>query len=62
MWTLCLNGSSNDKGWKVGVVLEGPTELKIEQSLHFNFKASNNQSEYEAIIACLHLAEDMGTK
>jgi len=45
-----------------GVVLESPDGLKVEQSLHFNFKASNNQVEYEALIAGLNLAGDMGDK
>jgi len=45
-----------------GVVLESPDGLKVEQSLHFNFKASNNQVEYEALIAGLNLAGDMGVK
>jgi len=42
--------------------MESPTGIKVEQSLHFNFKASNNQAEYEALIAGLNLVEDMGVK
>jgi len=42
--------------------LESPGGLKVEQSLHFNFKASNNQAEYEAFIAGLNLAGDMKVK
>jgi len=44
------------------VVLESPTRVKIEQLLCFKFKVSNNEVEYETIIADLLLAEDMGAK
>ncbi|WVZ03696.1 hypothetical protein V8G54_024502 [Vigna mungo] len=37
-------------------VLEGPNNVLIEKSLHFNFKTSNNQVEYESIIVGLNLA------
>jgi len=59
---LYVDGSSNSKQCGAGVVLESPGGLKVEQSLHFNFKASNNQAEYEAFIAGLNLAGDMGVK
>jgi len=55
VWALYVDDSSNDKRCGVGVVLESPTGIKVEQSLCFNFKASNNQAEYEAIIASLLL-------
>ena len=32
----------------------------IKQSLKFEFKASNNQAEYEALIVGLQLAREMG--
>jgi hypothetical protein len=41
-WTLSVDGASNLKGSGAGVVLEGPDGVLIEQSLRFNFKASNN--------------------
>jgi len=34
----------------------------IEQALRFAFKASNNQAEYEALIARMLLAKEMGAK
>jgi ribonuclease HI len=39
--------------------LEGPDGVLIEQSLRFAFKASNNQAEYEALIAGMKLAREM---
>ncbi|XP_020216761.1 uncharacterized protein LOC109800386 [Cajanus cajan] len=59
-WTLHVDGSSNRQGSGAGVILEGPKGITLEQSLRFRFKASNNQAEYEALLAGLRLAEDMG--
>jgi len=61
-WTLHVDGSSNPKGIGVGIVLEGPNDILIEKSLHFAFKTSNNQAEYEAILASLSLAREVGVK
>jgi len=43
-------------------VLEGSNDILIEKSLHFAFKTSNNQAEYEAILAGLSLAREVGVK
>ncbi|KAK2425775.1 hypothetical protein QL285_024519 [Trifolium repens] len=58
-WTLSVDGASNIKGNGAGVILEGPDGVLIEQSLRFAFKASNNQAEYEALIAGMKLAREM---
>ncbi|MCI43829.1 putative gag polyprotein, partial [Trifolium medium] len=58
-WTLSVDGSSNLRGSEAGVVLEGPDGVLIEQSLRFTFKESNNQAEYEALIAGMKLAKEM---
>src|ERR1044072_9315750 len=59
IWILSVDGSSNLKGGGAGVTLEGPSEILIEQSLKFEFLASNNQAEYEALIAGLNLGRDI---
>ena len=61
-WVLSVDGSSNQLGSGAGVILEGPNGVLIEQSLRFAFKASNNQAEYEALIAGILLAKEMGAK
>ena len=43
-------------------MLEGPNDILIEKSLHFAFKISNNEAEYEAILAGLSLAREVGVK
>ena len=51
---LSVDGSSNQQGSGAGVILE--------QSLRFAFKANNNQAEYEALIAGILLAKEMGAR
>ena len=55
-----MDGSSNQQDSKLGIILEGPNGLLIKQTLKFAFKASNNQAEYEALVAGILLAKEMG--
>ncbi|RDX78617.1 Retrovirus-related Pol polyprotein from transposon 17.6, partial [Mucuna pruriens] len=58
-WYLSLDDSTNQSGSGVGVILEGLDGILIEQSLHFDFRASNNQAKYEALLARMRLARDL---
>uniref|UniRef100_A0A151UDK5 Retrovirus-related Pol polyprotein from transposon 17.6 n=1 Tax=Cajanus cajan TaxID=3821 RepID=A0A151UDK5_CAJCA len=62
VWTLHVDGSSNSKGGGAGIILEGPNQVTLEQSLKFSFKVTNNQAEYEALLAGLRLAHDLGVR
>ena len=55
-WTLCVDGASRQSGAGIGLQLTSLTEEKIEQAIRLSFSGSNNESEYEAIIAGLELA------
>ena len=59
-WKLFVDGSSNSGGSGVGLVLVSPNMYKTSQALRFNFKASNNEAEYGAVIAGLGLARELG--
>jgi len=59
---LSLDGSSNQQGSGANVILEGPNGLLIEQALRFAFKTDNNQAKYEALIAGILLAKEMGAQ
>ncbi|RDX87968.1 Gypsy retrotransposon integrase-like protein 1, partial [Mucuna pruriens] len=61
-WTLSIDGSSNKKGSGVGIILKGPGEALIEQSLWFGFQTSNNQAEYEALLAGIWLTKEFGAR
>jgi len=61
-WTLHVDGSSNPRGVGAVIVLEGPNDILIKKSLHFAFETSNNQAEYEAILADVSLSREVGIK
>ncbi|KAG7585762.1 Ribonuclease H domain [Arabidopsis thaliana x Arabidopsis arenosa] len=55
-WKLHVDGSSSKAGSGIGIRLETPTKEIIEQSFRLMFPASNNEAEYEALLAGLRLA------
>ncbi|XP_015935314.1 uncharacterized protein LOC107461347 [Arachis duranensis] len=55
-WTIHVDGASNKEGSGAGILLKEGDKVVAEQSLQFRFNASNNQAEYEALLAGLKLA------
>ena len=55
-WTPNMDGASRQTGAGLGLQLEAPTEEIIEQAIRLDFSTSNNEVEYEAIIAGIDLA------
>ncbi|KAI5350779.1 hypothetical protein L3X38_003670 [Prunus dulcis] len=62
LWTLFVDGSSNAQGCGAGLVLVSPDKVALEYALRFNFQASNNEAEYEALLAGLRLAKEMDAR
>ena len=54
-----MDGSSNKGGSRAGLILVSPKGYKMHCALRFGFQASNNEVEYEALIARLKLAREM---
>ena len=59
IWKLHTDGASNDRCSGAGVFLETPEGRSICYALKFNFRATNNEAEYEALLAGLKLARDL---
>lgn len=59
IWTLYVDGSSNQSRSGAGLVLTTPQNDELEYAIRFNFKASNNEVEYEALIAGLSIAKEL---
>ncbi|XP_015933178.1 uncharacterized protein LOC107459462 [Arachis duranensis] len=59
-WELYIDGFSNKMGSGASIILVNKEGTQIEIFLKFEFSASNNQAEYEALIAGLKLAEEVG--
>ena len=55
-----MDGASRQTGAGIGLQLTSSTGEKIEQAVRLGFNASNNESEYKAMIAGLELAIAMG--
>ncbi|XP_058726507.1 uncharacterized protein LOC131597862 [Vicia villosa] len=58
-WTLYVDGASSSNGSGAGIILENGEGTLIEVSLSLSFPTSNNQAEYEALLAGLCLANDL---
>ena len=54
-----MDGSSNDGGSEAGLILISPEGHQMHCALRFEFKASNNEAEYEALIVGLKLTKEM---
>ncbi|GKV46475.1 hypothetical protein SLEP1_g53456 [Rubroshorea leprosula] len=58
-WTLYVDGASSSKGSGAGALLIGPEGYRSEHALKFNFDATNNMAEYEALLLGLQLALEL---
>ena len=60
LWSIYTDGSSNRQAGGAGIVLLSPEGDAIECIVRLDFPATNNESEYEALIAGLDLAKAAG--
>ncbi|KAL6970457.1 hypothetical protein U1Q18_030156 [Sarracenia purpurea var. burkii] len=56
-WRMYTDGSSNQKGSRVGVITVSPERAIIEHSVHLGFLASNNKAKYKAFLTALRSTE-----
>ncbi|XP_022856950.1 uncharacterized protein LOC111378017 [Olea europaea var. sylvestris] len=61
-WNLFVDGSTGDVDSSARVVLISPKGHKLNSTMRFGFKATNNVTEYEALLAGLRLAKEMQVK
>ncbi|XP_022040051.1 uncharacterized protein LOC110942585 [Helianthus annuus] len=52
--------AESGKGSGVGLMLISPDEIRLMYALGFDFECSNNEAEYEALLAGLRMAQSMG--
>ena len=58
-WKLSVDGALNAQGSGAGLILTSLEGIDIEYALKFGFHTSNNEAEYEAVIAGLNLAHSL---
>ncbi|GJR13389.1 reverse transcriptase domain-containing protein [Tanacetum coccineum] len=61
-WILFTDGSSCTDDSGAGLILTNPERMEFTYALRFRFDATNNEAEYEALIAGLKIAEQMGVE
>ena len=61
-WEVYIDGASNQKGSRVGLVLISPEKIIIEKSLRLDLLATNNEAEYEALMMGMAMVQRMGGK
>ncbi|XP_075499210.1 uncharacterized protein LOC142537591 [Primulina tabacum] len=59
-WKVYVDGSSSKDGSGVGVVLISPAGEEVKLVVKLDFRASNNEAEYEAVLAGLRAAINVG--
>ena len=52
-------GVANAQGSGAGLILTSPNGIDVEYALRFEFKVSNNEAEYEAVIVGLNFTHSM---
>ena len=57
-----VDGSANQRGSGVGLVLISLEKIIIEKSLRLGFSATNNEAEYEALLQGMAMVLKMGGK
>ena len=57
-----VDETSNSGDCGAGLILADPGGLALEYALRFSFLVSNNQAEYEALLAGLRAVDGLGMK
>ncbi|GJT29381.1 reverse transcriptase domain-containing protein [Tanacetum coccineum] len=55
-WKLFTDGASSSRA---GLILVSPKEIEYTYALRFEFETTNNEAEYEALLASLRIAKEM---
>ena len=61
-WSIHTDRSSNKRAGRAGVVIKTPEGDKIECMIQLDFPTTNNEAEYEVLVAGLNLAKAADTK
>ena len=57
-----MDGTVNQKGSRIGIVMISPDGITLEKSLRLGFSATNNEAEYEALLAGLIAMQKLGSR
>ena len=61
-WKVFVDVASSAIGIGAEIVIITPEGIRLKHSFRLDFKASNNETEYEALLAGLKVVQDMGAR
>ena len=61
-WKVYVDGAANQRGSGIGLVLISPEGIAIEKSLRLGFSATNNETEYKALLQGMMMVQKLGGK
>ena len=62
MWKVFMDSVSDAMRAKARIVIITPKGIRLEHSFKLGFRASNNEAEYEALLARLRVVLDLGAR
>ena len=62
LWKVFIDGASSAAGASAGIVIITPEGIRLEHSFRVGFRASNNEAEYEALLAGLRTVLGMAAQ
>ena len=62
IWTINTDGSSTQQGGEAGIVITSPEKEVLKYGVQLKFSITNNEAEYEALLAGLRIARAYGAK
>ncbi|KAL0411683.1 UNVERIFIED_CONTAM: hypothetical protein Slati_3758000 [Sesamum latifolium] len=61
-WLLHVDRSSTIQGSGAGIIITSPQGEDLKFAVKFDFKASNNEAEYEALVIGMRMAHEAGAR
>ena len=61
-WKVYVDGTTNQRGSEVRLVLISPKKITIKKSLRLGFSATNNEVEYETLLVGMTMVPKLGGK
>ena len=62
LWKVVVDGAFSALGAKARIVIITPEGIRLEHSFRLGFRASNNEAEYEALLAGLRAVLNLGVR
>ncbi|XP_076923643.1 uncharacterized protein LOC143585845 [Bidens hawaiensis] len=62
VWKLFTDGASNNQGAGAGLRITNPEGQHFTYAIRLEFKSTNNEAEYEALLARLRIAKKLGAR